>query len=115
MDIVRVRYEHYRPMLYGYDKTLYRYTRGGPNKTIWMPDSTSGKTRCILEVKLGDHTGYIMGEADCSKNDAFCYKTGREIAEFRARRIYSAYKALEQLLEEREWTYKDKPRQSLRD
>ena len=98
MEILRIRFEHYRSNRYHYDEELRRYTRSGVNKSLWSPGSVGGKTICNIDIRLGEIEATVVGVADCSNKDIFCYATGREISKFRAMRFISAYKALENLV-----------------
>ena len=98
MEILRTKFEHYRPDYYNSNDELYRYTRSGINKALWIPRANGGKTVCKITIKLGVIEATVVGEANCSDKDIFCYATGREIAQFRAMRFISAYKALENMV-----------------
>jgi len=77
MEDIQFRYMHWR-----YDKNggLRRYYRG---KSPWTPSGRGGLTHCVCVTS----SGLIgIGEAACSLSDAFCYRTGREIARERAER-----------------------------
>lgn len=76
----KVTYEHWRPAQAG-DGTAYRYFIG---RSKWKPNSRGGFTTCRIEVSFDNREYIVVGRADCSKKDAFCYRIGRAISYGRA-------------------------------
>jgi len=62
------------------DGIAWRNHRG---KNMFKPAERGGLTVCIL--KDDESRVVSWGVAECSRKDAFCYATGRKIAEGRAR------------------------------
>jgi len=77
MEAITFHYMHYR---YDTRGMLRRYYRG---RSPWSPKGKGGLTICVVTTD----TGLIgVGEGACSLSDAFCYRTGREIAREKAER-----------------------------
>ena len=101
MKIERMYFQHYRVPKskthaaildfvsavsgHGYNKKYYRYSR---RKTEWQPAVNGGKTECHLVLDNGVE---IVGVAECSMQDNFCYATGREISKGRALKKFAYY------------------------
>lgn len=66
------------------DTVLMPYRRSAPS---FKSAPVGGLTICVIEW---DDATYTRGEALCSRRDQFCYKTGRELAEERARQAYES-------------------------
>lgn len=99
MDIVKMYYKHYRweycgddnYILAPYSRTLKRF----------YPESKGGETECHLVLRDGTE---IVGVAQCSLKDNFCYRIGREIALGRALKKYADW--LEQVSNQKaDWFY----------
>jgi hypothetical protein len=79
----RVTYRHYRCVPDGKGTRLVRYSKGDPLRpSDVLP--RGGRTICFMHV---DGKTY-KGEAECSKKDIFCYRTGRALAFYRAVESY---------------------------
>lgn len=104
MKIERMYFKHYRipkskyvAMIFdalsdpGYNKKYYRkkYYRYSRCKTDWQPTARGGKTECHLVLDNGSE---IVGTAECSVQDNFCYAIGREIAKGRALKKFEYHK-----------------------
>ena len=90
MEIEKVYYKHYRyPSWYPVNlieiEDLRPYSRRNEN---WMPSTRGGLTVCHLVLS---NDVDIVGTAECSTKDNFCYATGRKIAHGRAMKAYREY------------------------
>ena len=87
MDIEKIYFKHYRPMAIDKhlspDEFLNHYSRG---KSKWIPSIFGGLTECHIVLSNGQD---IVGIAECSHKDNFCYATGRKIAYGRAMKKYN--------------------------
>ena len=73
----RIVFKHFRYTLNGSIPLHYR--RG---KSTWDPAPRGGYTKCFIYDE--DDALLGCGKADCSRKDAFCYRTGRNISRGRA-------------------------------
>jgi hypothetical protein len=78
----KVRFFHWRFVnLASGEKALVPFSRKGHDRML-QPESKGGKTMC--KIYNNDRILMAVGFADCSKNDVFCYQTGRNLAFNRA-------------------------------
>ena len=84
VKVEKVWYKHYRYLRQD-PEWVKPYSRG---RTDWTPTCKGGATICTI---LDENGNTFCQQADCSKKDAFVYKTGRQIALGRAQKQMREY------------------------
>lgn len=98
MEIERKYFKHYRYTMQDLFFMGLTHRKGdllpySRRVTFWEPATKGGQTQCVLELDDGK---VIVGIAYCSKEDNFCYKIGRKVAEGRAMEMLKRWQQDEQ-------------------
>jgi len=105
MKVKKVYYRHYRYATINgqidFDALIYGLQHYNRRKTKWQPSTKGGKTECHLVL---EDDSEIVGIAECSLQDNFNYKIGRQIAFGRAVKKYNFW--LQQVaMQKADWVY----------
>lgn len=86
MNVKKVYYKHYRYFNFnGHPDLYYPMQYYNRRKSVWQPSTKGGKTECHLVL---EDDSEIVAVAECSLQNNFNYKIGRQIAFGRAVKKY---------------------------